>query len=586
MNKEQIIALREYYESLIAANVINQPNLFPSVKKLSLIIINLFDINIDFYHLLSESTNFIESQLFNKDYFGRINGENFSCGAPHAVIAELKKILLSDKSPLELIMHVHSLFMWKLYDLLPNQVPDTHRIGSTNQSNSGTLSYSQKLFQKIHENPEKIKEIKKEAVQQIFYNELFYQDKKIERSRVAKDQKVEPTYMLGIVRHSFFANLVPKISYLHKRAADIFLPDRNSNFTRSLNQLNLPNVAGASGTGGGLALCASLLGNFSKDEMQEYSTASMGYLVSGGNHGVDEVFSVFSKVDVPYTPGEYAKNLPQIFRNSSGYQKLITQFAEQIYDHLEQMSDNLHNQGYTLDISEIREHEILFKTFTGKSLEKFSPTNSSCKFSWESFEHIGYPHYDPKSSSNALTDKAGFFHLSGTPIEHPLICAIPYQKEKFDAVSNTNALLGYLSVINPFLELSNWAFVKIGLINAPVKTAQIEYDHFIFEQSNSHNQGEILAQQSLIAKGTTLEKAMVKLCGTKNIEKNSAKSEKVKQLLIEIINNNAKKSIKTEFFKACEIPNQHLRFKALAKIAEHVKSEIKNNFANPFNFNI
>lgn len=570
MNLEQKIALREYYESELAHSVLRNPATVPAVKIVSQSIVELIDANINSIQIdLTKESIAIQDEMEHPDYFGRLNVNKDLCTTPMQTLKDLRDILTNDQSPLELIMHVHAIFMQRVYDKLPNQIPTCIYYSQSDQC----PSYSQQIAEQIRNAPEKVNEMKSEVVKKIFHNELFYKNNKIDRSRQVKSQEIARSNLIGISRSEFFMEKSEKSGYEHLRAADRFVGDASSNYTQQAMKLNLPVVAGPSGNAGGLMLGAVMLGNLSQEEMKQYGLASAAYLIGGGNHAFHEVGSVLAKVGIEHKMGDYMMCLPHSYKNSKAYQEVKNKFAKLLKDNIYQKID--------LDESfNVTEYESFYQQLTSNSLElnHRNHANNACINLWEKFEAIGNSgnqqiqmntcktkeimNDHSKDASSYLSLSASVAaSLSGSEKQQPLLMTSSGSNTKFTSAQIPSGML----------DLFLFGAAKLGLYDYPkTGTAEVKITNSPTVVANGNNKQE---------ENDIANEVLTSLCGHKYTKRYPEKAELVKNMIKDILDKRVSPAI-GRAYNAIEGQehNQHIRWKKLVKLA-HVNDEYQTQRA-------
>lgn len=553
MKPAQQIAFREYYETLLAEGVLQNPNIVPAVKKVSYAILDLINKNKEILHTLTKESMLFEEEMYHPSYFGKLGKEKNTCNTPIKTIQELENILISS-SPLEVVMHAHALFMAKFYDKLPIKTLSTPVY--INQSKN-SISYSQKVANSISLHPDKITDVKNQVVKDIFYNELFFKDTKIDRPRLDLNFPIKPTRSIGIVRNHFFQQITPQGDDEHIRAADKFMPDFTSNNTRQADQLNLPIVAGPSGHAGSLILTAIMCGNLSQEEMMEYGLAINAYLIAGGNHAFHETACVLEKVGIPYKPGEYTLSLPQSFKTSVCYSKIIEKIDELFNDYVQQKLQA------NITINKL-ETKKLYHQFTGKELTFDLSNNGTCYHQWDKF--------DATEDRRRSLDQYSLFSIhSKNPAftQCSAISSVPTINEnQYSITAPQNWLQNTLTLGLVFA-------TKLGIFSNNVLSPI--NNHLIDSIKNEDS-----ARKTLNKHNMTLDTLLEDLCGKNNIRKKADKCLLVKKMIIKIINGEAKGHLKTKIDEIILInQNRNVRFKELVKLARkefHVEFNIHPTF--------
>lgn len=553
MKASQVIAIREHYETQLAHSVLKNPQLVPSVTKVSNAIIELIDLNKESIVNLSKESIAIEEEMNHPDYFGRFVIQKDTCNTPLKTLQDLRDVLTNPSSPLELVMHVHAVFMGKVYDKLPKQIPPSLL---TSSDVIHDPSYSNDIANKIRQNPQDIKNIKFGVVKDIFMNELFYKGKNVDRSRNQKQVVVPRSEKIGINHASFFDALAPNSDYPHLRAADNFTPDLSANYTIKAQAKQLPLVAGPSGNAGGLILCACVCGDLSQEEMKEYGLATIAYLEGGGNHAFHEIGSVLAKVGIPHDMGAYEATLPSTYVNSKAYSDVKNDFKKLLVDYISQKKLN-QEPIQTADIT------ALYETCTG---ERFEPSqlaqqikNGTCLHDWESFDEIGgrdkkvqpvcsiKPITVTQPAVNGAIDSMATYRAT-LSASAPIVT--PWSSSVFSLLSVGTTFLNSLSLF------TNYKYPVESSEEVKAKSAELK-----FQLSNDEAKANLI----LKSKGGSLDAAMSLLCG-KYQRREAHKADIIKDFLIAAVINEG--DVPSQLVDILAIENAHERFKAALSLAK------------------
>ena len=313
---------RAYFESQLAAYILRKHNQLDAVKKISKRILHLIKNNNStttqgelapiFKIIMGEPK--IAEELYNNYMFGRLGETSVE---PQNILDVFKKILMAYLSPdnvivtLEQVMHVHSVFAYRIYSKLPNKqitIDDRQPINIADEP-----SLSEVITYLANKSPQTI---------DILLTELTSDFKAIgrnpDRGRSALINNSAPCKtLLGNCNNCFFNNCLNKLSYtnsdhLHRPAMHIYQPDINSAYYQTMQDKGLPYIAGRSTHTWTFIHAATCFGNLSNTEMQEYFMAVAAYLIGGGNHTFDEsAYIAHALANVPYVEGNYYLSMPQ-----------------------------------------------------------------------------------------------------------------------------------------------------------------------------------------------------------------------------------------------------------------------------------
>lgn len=308
------------FESKLAEMILNNPRAFPAVGKLSNIIIDLLKRNKKFL-LTSDlfKDGKIQGELFSRTHFGKLGSELSECINAETLLDKIIESLQKRESNTPLVMHLHQIFMQKIFEILPDKeiIRDDKDINSDEPK-----TLSQNIADRLFKN-ECWAKLKKEVAGKIFSNELFTQP-----VRIAKDKIGELTRQIGIFGKTKCA--ITSQTEEHQSGSDQFKPHPNSTWAAWVNEKGLPFVAGPSGHTGSSLLLATLAGNFNREESKEYFSALVGLLTGGGYHSIHEMTAIAEKIGLLYdaSSGNYTHFLPESLLQTQDYQTLAQQYPE------------------------------------------------------------------------------------------------------------------------------------------------------------------------------------------------------------------------------------------------------------------
>ncbi len=281
---------REFFESRLAISLLDQPEIFLSVKKISAAIIEFINLHPEIVLAQISSNIKIREELFNENYFGRLNSVGLnSFSSANLILNNILKVLSSADAPLDQVMQLHAIFIHRIYDYLPGKIA------------------------------------KSAWTNVLFSDELFHKNNR-GRSELEKIPKL--TTQLGVCHSPVFKKMIKQGNAQHHRAIDRFSPEKNSSFFSRLCEHHLPFVAGPSGHAASLLLGAKLYGNLVLDELKEYAMACFAFLAAGGNHSFTEVMVVANRVGVPIEHDNYAVSFSDSLKLWAGYKWLERLFPE------------------------------------------------------------------------------------------------------------------------------------------------------------------------------------------------------------------------------------------------------------------
>lgn len=300
-----------YFESFVANYILDHSKNIPAVAKICNNMLSLLKKNKDAVITASKKDKQVGHELYGNEMYGRIGKATPSHEKMYDdVISVLEKYVKQVDEPdlLIKVMHIQAQYCYRFYEAMP--VKEVGVKEDVLQKKDETLSTC--LFY-INEKHSK----EAAAVRASIKSELdpfkVFKDRGRD-PKLNKDPQLKNT--TGTVSHSFFVKQM-KPSELHRRAVDLFKVDEGSQFAKLLNENDQPFIAGPSGHTAVFVKGATLYGNFTQDEMNEYMLGVYAYLVSGGNHTFNEIYMVANYLgNVPFEPGSYKQSFPASFVQS------------------------------------------------------------------------------------------------------------------------------------------------------------------------------------------------------------------------------------------------------------------------------
>lgn len=215
--------------------------------------------------------------------------------------------ILNKGKNLEQIIHVHSVFVYKIY----SNLIDKKILGE----------------EEFHK--------KNKLVKTIFTNDLF---KERGRTEIVKEKKIRTES--GIHRNKVLEKISKLNTSKHSPSLFRFIPNPNSFFITEANKYFLPFVAGPSGHTGSLLLGAKLYGDFNKELLQDYTLACFSYLACGGNHSFHEVMIVAKNIGIDFDPESYTVSFSKAFLSSDLYKTLREEYRDLLPEIPKENSEN------------------------------------------------------------------------------------------------------------------------------------------------------------------------------------------------------------------------------------------------------
>ncbi|MET0400798.1 MAG: hypothetical protein ABW123_00290 [Cystobacter sp.] len=193
-------------------------------------------------------------------------------------------------------------------------------------------AFNQEVFPKLSSsNPnEDIATLTKQTNDSLRPKELFDNRGRVERPGKAQRELVD---RVGIFAQEDTAPTPDKVRK-HSRAVDGFMADTVSPppLNLQMKDLEMPFVAGPSGSAGSAIACARIAANLSGEDLKQYALACVAYLVGGGSHGFHEVMVIARLAGMAYTDGNYVSALPDEFKSSPKWRELKAKYADVIFD--------------------------------------------------------------------------------------------------------------------------------------------------------------------------------------------------------------------------------------------------------------
>ena len=228
---------RKCFESNLAAEILSHPDYFPAVAQVSTHILSLLTRDINKNKILNSSIldSSVSSQLFSNTHFGRIDEELNDCPTPLKVYEAIVQVLQNSQHNLQLTLHLHHIFMQKIYDHLPDKKIEHH---FSSKKAWHKLTTSERVAQKLlTDSPERIKAA---MASKIFTKELF-----AEVVRIKLNETGWVTNTIGITNPIECPDL--QVTEIHQTVLGVFGTKDDSKWMQEISALNLPFVAGPSG---------------------------------------------------------------------------------------------------------------------------------------------------------------------------------------------------------------------------------------------------------------------------------------------------------------------------------------------------
>lgn len=273
---------RIYFENKLSETVLTKKHReLPAVKKISQKILTMLDANSaeSIYAIFNNHQSIVE-ELYSDTHFGRLGtkDEKPKGNLPEKLLNDIRKILQNDNASLDQVIHIHSIFIHRIFDKLVNKFDGYNH------------------------------EVKNRLVDTLFTKNYFSEQN---RGRICVSANAACTQAYGFVSNPYFGRLFKTKLIPHRRAVDVFQLDTNSKYALEIGKSNLPFVAGPSGHTGSLLLGALVYGELDNEHLKQYLLAIFAYLSAGGNHSFHEVMIIGRLIGLEYKDGEYLDVLPK-----------------------------------------------------------------------------------------------------------------------------------------------------------------------------------------------------------------------------------------------------------------------------------
>lgn len=293
---------RRFFESKLAEFTIENHQLLSAVEQVSSNILSLIDNEINFSAILDEidSNPKIKHDLYAYTMFGRLT---VSKDEAIDVLNDIIDILHQHDNLLQ-IMHIHALFVYRIFPVLKNKAEDV-------------ISLSQFFSSQLQKNIATTNEDK--IINTIAGLTSKTHSYIVDRGRIKKDGDGKSYDRIGYILPPFFKNKMTKTDP-HIPGETLFTKDPNSNYCGLQSMGEVAFVAGTSGHSLSFIQGVFLYGGLNKEQMKEYALAVFAYLAGGGNHSFHEVMSVMHLcAGLQYKTGEYTPSLPQSILSSDEF---------------------------------------------------------------------------------------------------------------------------------------------------------------------------------------------------------------------------------------------------------------------------
>jgi hypothetical protein len=300
--------VKKQIESEIAGLILQSTSLLPAIAKMSERVYLLLSAPMNSEFLLSHSMILpkIMQVLYDANNFGTLSKDTERCHSLVELLSLLKTVLKDDSPNLPLTLHIHQLFMLHIFDHLPQKQL------AIAPSNFTSETYSQANYGLIFADKTVWASTKTEIVKKIFYNHLFSPT-----ARLKTGLEGPVTNRSGIMEDMCLPYDVN--TEVHKTISGVFTENPASLWFYLSKKYNMPFIGGPSGHAGSLLLLANLIGDFSTDEMKQYVTGIIGFLVGGHYHCIDEIGVVAAKAGLHYRLTHYSDLFPESLLRSQDY---------------------------------------------------------------------------------------------------------------------------------------------------------------------------------------------------------------------------------------------------------------------------
>ena len=292
---------RRFFESKLAEFVIHNPHLLTAVRQVSGHILGLLGNQDNMQALIDEIAlnDKIRHDLYDSKMFGRLNSEKMDSSE---ILEDIINVLQSHDD-LSQVMHIHALFVYRLYPVLSDKTLDLQ--GNIGEKPSLSQYFTRELQQNLQTDGE-VSVI--DDVLKLTSKELPFI---LDRGRVKKNAPGQSYDRIGYTLPSFFSQKMSK-TQSHMPGETVFARDESSGYCSMQAKGDVAFVAGSSGHTLSFIQGALLYGDLDEEQVKEYALAVFSYLAGGGNHSFHEVMSVMHVVTgLSYKAGEYTPTLPQ-----------------------------------------------------------------------------------------------------------------------------------------------------------------------------------------------------------------------------------------------------------------------------------
>lgn len=288
---------REFFESKLALEVLNHPDVVPAVAKVSARIISLMVLYRAEIIEIIGAEHKIKEELYGNSFFGRLERPQ-----EHAreIYEDIVSTLMSKQAQMSQLLQIHCIFVYRIFENL--------------------LKKEIYLERNAH-----VKQEKEKLILSVFPKTLFSSKN---RARIEKSDP-QVSSELGIAHNKVFKKMLGQTeSYTWQKAIGKFSVDKESEYFQNLAPLNMPYAAGLSHHTGSLMLGAKLYGELDQEELRQYALGTFAFLAGGGNHTFHEVMEIANRLSLGYQINDYNSCLPRSFKESICFSKLGDLFPE------------------------------------------------------------------------------------------------------------------------------------------------------------------------------------------------------------------------------------------------------------------
>lgn len=282
---------RAYFESILAFELLNHPEWFDSVCKVTDFILKTINKNKTSIIEYLQSNPKVTLDYYSENIFGHFEKSSDYKSATNLI----NKIIttLTDSSDLSQIMNIHFSFFYHVLAPLKLVAPE---------NDSLSISERKPIFN---------------------FND---------RGRIETIKHTQPTTAGGIVKYLSDKYLFPKYSLKKdvqsSRAIDRFQPDLNSAYSRYILKHGIPFAGGLSGHTYNLFCLINEINILTQEAFKEYALACFAFLTASGQHSFYEVMRIAEIFDLTEHPESYTNHIPKHIQSSVEFSAWLKDFPD------------------------------------------------------------------------------------------------------------------------------------------------------------------------------------------------------------------------------------------------------------------